>query len=210
MMDRAFYDRPTLEVARDLIGLVVVRRSPDGVVAGRVVETEAYIGLDDRASHASRGRTSRNAVMFGPPGHAYVYFVYGMHWCLNLVTEPDGIPAAVLLRAVEPVEGIALMRARRPKARKDQQLTSGPARLCQALAVDGALDGADLCTPASALHVDDRGCARGTVVAAPRVGVDYAGEWAQKPFRFYEDESPFVSARPKRNAVRGAKPGPAS
>ena len=203
MLDRAFYSRPATEVARGLIGLVLVRHSEDGVVAGRIVETEAYVGPDDRASHASRGRTARNAVMFGPPGHAYVYFVYGMHWCLNLVTGADGFPAAVLLRAVEPVDGIEIMRSRRPKARKDVQLTSGPARLCQAFAVDGAFDGLDVCAADASLFVEDRGRRVGTLVAAPRVGVDYAGEWAAKPFRFYEDESPHVSVRPK-GARRGA------
>ena len=204
MVGRAFYDRLALDVARELIGLVLVRRLPEGVAAGRIVETEAYIGLDDRASHASRGRTKRNEAMFGPPGHAYVYLIYGMHWCVNLVTEPEGVPAAVLIRAAEPVEGIEAMRARRPKARKDQQLTSGPARLCQAFGIDGSANAADLCGPDAALWVEDRGGVTGTIVAAPRVGVDYAGEWAAKPFRFYEDESPYVSARPKAARTRDA------
>ena len=195
MLSRSFYDRPALDVARDLLGLVLVRRSSEGAVAGRIVEVEAYIGVDDRASHAWRGKTARNAAMFGPPGHAYVYFIYGMHWCLNLVTDREGVPSAVLLRAVEPLEGIERMRARRPKARKDPQLTSGPARLCQAFDVTGALDGADLCLPDSALFIEDRGLGCGPVAAAPRIGVDYAGEWAAKPFRLYDAASPFVSAR---------------
>jgi DNA-3-methyladenine glycosylase len=199
MLDRAFYNRPALDVARELIGLVLVRRHEAGTVAGRIVETEAYVGIGDRASHASRGRTARNEVMFGPPGHAYVYLIYGMHWCLNLVTEREGVPAAVLIRAVEPVEGIQLMRVRRPKARTDEQLTSGPARLCQAFAIDGSLNGAGLCLPDSTLYVEGRGEGSGTIIAAPRVGVDYAGEWAAKPFRFHEDESPYVSVRPKRS-----------
>ena len=198
MLGRDFYDRPALDVARGLIGLVLVRREAEGVLAGRIVETEAYIGLEDRASHASRGRTRRNDVMFGPPGHAYVYLIYGMHWCLNLVTEPEGTPAAVLLRGIEPVEGIDVMRGRRPKARTDPQLTAGPARLCQALDVDGGLNGADVCAADGALWVEDRGLERGTVAAVPRVGVDYAGEWAARPFRFLDAESPYVSVRPKR------------
>ena len=195
MVGRWFYARPALDVARDLLGLVLVRRTPEGTVAGRIVEVEAYVGIDDRASHAWRGRTARNTAMFGPPGHAYVYFIYGMHWCLNLVTDREGVPSAVLLRAVEPVEGIELMRARRPKARKDTQLTSGPARLCQAFGVTGELNGADLCAPGASLYVADRRLGHGPLVAVPRVGVDYAREWAAKPFRFYDQSSPYVSVR---------------
>jgi len=204
MVGRVFYDRLTLDVARELVGHVLVRRLPEGLVAGRIVETEAYIGLHDRASHASRGRTKRNDPMFGPPGHAYIYLIYGMHWCLNFVTEPEGTPAAVLIRAVEPLDGVEGMRARRPKARKDTQLTSGPARLCQAFSIDGALNTADLCAPDAALWVEDRGTGPGTIATAPRVGVDYAGEWAAKPFRFYDDHSPYVSVRPKAARKRDA------
>ena len=164
-LGRSFFDRPALAVAEELLGKVLVRTTSEGVVAGRIVETEAYVGLEDRASHASRGRTERNAVMFGPPGHAYVYLVYGMHWCLNLVTEREGIPAAVLIRAVEPLEGVELMWRRRTKARRERDLTSGPARLCQAFAIDGALNGADLCGPGSELFVEGRGLAAGEVEA---------------------------------------------
>jgi len=199
MVSREFYDRPALDVARELIGLVLARRLPDGtVLAGRIVETEAYVGPDDRASHASRGRTRRNDAMFGPPGHAYVYLVYGLHWCLNLVTGPAGFPAAVLLRALEPLDGVERMRTLRPTARKDTLLASGPARLCQALAVDGSLNGADVCQPASELWVEDRGLAPGRVVAAPRIGVAYAGPWAARPYRFLDALSPHVSVRPPR------------
>jgi DNA-3-methyladenine glycosylase len=195
MVGRWFYARPALDVARDLLGLVLVRRSPEGTVAGRIVEVEAYVGIEDRASHAWRGRTPRNSVMFGPPGHAYVYFIYGMHWCLNFVSDADGVPSAVLLRGVEPLEGIERMRARRPKARKDQQLTSGPARLCQAFAVTGELNGADLCASGSVLYVEDRRLGHSPIIAVPRVGVDYAREWAAKPFRLYDASSPYVSVR---------------
>jgi len=210
MLDRAFYDRPALDVARDLIGRYLVRLLPEGRLAGRIVETEAYIGPQDLACHAARGRTARNEVMFGPPGHAYIYFIYGMHWCLNLVTEREGIPAAVLLRAVEPADGIGFMRARRPNARTDVELTSGPARLCAAFGIDGSLNGADLCRPDSVLYVEERpsaGSGRGPIVAAPRIGVAYAGEWAEKPFRFYEDRNPHVSVRLKRGgqARHGAR-----
>ncbi len=199
---RSFFDRPALGVARELLGKVLVRESGEGVVAGRIVEAEAYIGLEDRASHASRGRTERNAVMFGPPGHAYVYLIYGMHWCLNLVTERAGVPAAVLLRAVEPLEGLELMRRRRTKARRERDLTSGPARLCQAFAIDGSLNGADVCSPQATLFVEDRGLAAGEVVAAPRVGVDYAGEWALERFRFLDRQSAFVSVEPRAPDAR--------
>lgn len=193
MLPRSFYARPALDVARDLLGLVLVRRAPEGIVAGRIVEVEAYVGHEDKACHGSRGLTARNAVMFGPPGHAYVYFVYGMHWCLNLVTDGEGTPAAVLLRAVEPLEGIELMRARRSRVRNDRQLTSGPARLCAAFGIDGSLNGVDLCAPSAPLYVEDRGLGCGPIAAAPRIGVAYAGEWAPKPFRLYDPASPFVS-----------------
>lgn len=198
MRKRCFYARPALDVARELIGMVLVRRLPDGVrLAGRIVETEAYVGPEDLASHASRGRTRRNDVMFGPPGRAYIYLVYGMHWCLNFVTGPEGFPAAALIRAVEPLDGIDLIRRNRPKARKDTQLASGPGRLCQALGIDGAMNGADVCEPDSAVYVEDGGLAPGTVVAAPRVGVGYAGAWAARPFRFFDEASPHVSVRPR-------------
>ena len=167
------------------------------MVAGRIVETEAYIGSEDLACHAARGRTERTAVMFGPPGHAYVYFIYGMYWCLNIVTEAEGTAAAVLLRAVEPTDGLGLIRRRRPKAHKLHDLASGPGRLCLAFDIDGSLNGADMCLPDSPLCVEDRGAARGRLLATPRIGVDYAGPWAAKPFRFLDADSPFVSVRRK-------------
>jgi DNA-3-methyladenine glycosylase len=202
MLPRDFYDRPALEVARELIGTVLVRRLQDGaVLAGRIVETEAYTGPEDQANHASRGRTDRNAVMFGPPGRAYLYLVYGIHWCLNAVTGQEGFPAAVLLRAIEPLDGWDRIRAHRAKARKDTDLTSGPGKLCQALAIDGELNGADLCQRDSGLWIEDRGLPAGAIVAAPRVGVDYAGAWAQEPFRFCEEGNPYVSVRPKRRGT---------
>ncbi len=202
MLPRDFYDRPALEVARELIGTVLVRRLDDGaVLAGRIVEAEAYTGPEDQANHASRGRTKRNAVMFGPPARAYIYLVYGIHWCLNAVTGEEGFPAAVLLRAIEPLDGWDRIRARRPKARKDTDLTSGPGKLCQALAIDGELNGADLCQGDSGLWIEDRGLAAGAIVAAPRVGVDYAGAWAEEPFRFCAEGSPYLSVRPKRRGT---------
>ena len=141
-LDRDFYARHALEVAPELLNKVLV--APDGRT-GRIVEVEAYRGADDPGSHGFRGMTKRNATMFGPPGHLYVYFTYGMHWCANVVAETDGVAAAVLLRALTPLEGLeAMYAARGPAARRDRDLCSGPAKLTQALGIDGGLDGADL------------------------------------------------------------------
>jgi len=198
---RAFYDRPVLEVARDLLGRVVVHASDDGDVAVRLTEVEAYAGPGDPGSHAARGRTARTAVMFGPPGHAYVYFSYGMHWCANLVCGPEGTASAVLLRAGEVVGGLDLARSRRTAARRDVDLARGPARLAAALGLDRAQDGADLCAPTSALRVLDDGAAasssreRGVVVTGPRVGVSGPGGDGERfPWRSWLAGEPTVSA----------------
>ena len=171
LLPREFFARPAPEVAPGLLGCVLRRESADGPVAVQIVEVEAYAGASDPASHAFRGRTARNAVMFGPPGHAYVYFTYGMHFCVNLVCQPAGNPSAVLLRAGRVIEGAELAAARRWSARvapsagqaaqaavrpgtgREIDLARGPARLCQALAIDRALDGADVCDPASPLQI---------------------------------------------------------
>jgi DNA-3-methyladenine glycosylase len=179
-LPRAFYAQPTVVVALGLLGAYLVYERPRGRQVGRIVETEAYVGPDDRASHASRGRTPRTAIMFGPPGFAYVYLVYGMHHCLNIVTERAGFPAAVLLRALEPVVGIAAP-------------TNGPARLTRALGIDRQHNGADLTR--GPLYLAGGMRPRGPVVAAPRVGVAYAGAWARKPWRFYVQDSLWVSRR---------------
>src|SRR6476646_9547247 len=131
ILKRAFYNRPTVDVARDLLGKVLVH----GPAAGLIVETEAYLGGDDLASHSARGITERTSVIFGPPGHAYVYFIYGMYECLNLVGEPEGVPGCVLIRALEPVAGLELMRRRRPAARKPEDLAGGPGKLTLAMAI---------------------------------------------------------------------------
>lgn len=185
------FARASVELARALLGALVVRDSPDGRTAGLIVETEAYGGPEDRASHARAGRTRRTAPMFGPPGHAYVYLIYGMHSCLNVVAETDGVAGAVLIRALEPVRGVALMRGRRGAAAgADPRLAAGPARLCQALDVDRALDGHDLVSGVrlwiadAPLETAAAIAARG-VVTGPRVGVAYAGDdWAGRPWRF--------------------------
>ncbi|WP_424358476.1 DNA-3-methyladenine glycosylase [Methanocella sp. MCL-LM] len=193
VLPRDFYDRPTLEVARDLLGKTLVRELPAGRVALRIVETEAYIGENDQACHASKGMTARNHVMFGEPGHAYVYLIYGMYNCLNLVTERDGYPAAVLIRAGEPIDGEEIMASLRPKAKKPHEIASGPGKLCGATNITKALNGADVCASGE-LYVED-GPAVKKIVACPRIGVDYAGEDALRPWRFYDKRSPCVSKR---------------
>ena len=182
-LNPGFYDRPTLDVAVDLIGKVLVRALPQGQVAGKIVETEAYVGEDDLACHASKGRTPRTEVMFGPPGSAYVFLVYGFHCCLNAVTERSGYPAAVLIRAIEPVDGVELMRANRANASKDSDIGSGPAKLCQAMAIDKALNGVGL--DEDRLWIEDRRLESGHVLASPRIGVDYAGEYRDTLWRFF-------------------------
>jgi DNA-3-methyladenine glycosylase len=196
----AFYLRPLLEVTRDLLGRLLVHRAPGGTSAVRVVEAEAYDGAgQDPASHAHRGPTPRNAVMFGPPGHLYVYFTYGMHWCANVVCAPQGVAQAVLLRAGEPVLGTELMAARRPASRP-RDLARGPARLCQALGLAGWADGADLTAGPVLLTAgwpvpDDR------VAWTGRVGVTAA---ADRPWRALVAGDPHVS--PGRPGARGRRP----
>lgn len=180
-LDRAFYDRPTLRVARALIGCILVHDVGGVTRRGRIVETEAYVGTGDRACHASKGRTKRTEVMFGPPGHAYVYLIYGMYHCLNVVTETDGRAAAVLIRAVEPLDGISGENA------------SGPGRLCRVFGVDRSRDRADMTAPP--LFVTER-VGRPRIATSPRIGVGYAGTWAKKPWRFFDATSAAVS-RPR-------------
>jgi DNA-3-methyladenine glycosylase len=168
-LPREFFDRPTLAVARSLVGKYLVRESGEGTVAGKIIEVEAYVGADDRACHASKGRTARTDVMFGPAGMSYVYLIYGMYHCLNVVTERVEFPAAVLIRAVDV----------------DGELIDGPGRLCRALGIDRSLNRLDM-TIGKCLWFEDRGVdvPRGGVGRFPRIGVDYAGEWAHKPWRF--------------------------
>ncbi|MEO6629764.1 MAG: DNA-3-methyladenine glycosylase [Aquihabitans sp.] len=178
LLSRGFYRRDPLELAPDLLNKVLVH----GDRAGRIVEVEAYRGAEDPASHAYRGRTPRTEVMFGPPGHIYVYFSYGMHWCANVVAAEDGIAGAVLIRALTPLRGIDTMRAVRPAARRDIDLANGPAKACQALGIDGRLDGADLVAPGSLIGiVDDLVAPPLTPTAGPRVGISAAVDF---PWRF--------------------------
>jgi DNA-3-methyladenine glycosylase len=177
----AFYDREPERVARELLGAVLRMEDGPDVVSGRIVETEAYLGPHDPASHSAAGRTARTWHMFGPPGTAYVYFIYGMHWCVNAVTREEGYGSAVLIRALEPLEGVALMRARRPKARRDADLCNGPGKLCAALGITRELDGASL-TGDSALSIcAGEPVADARVAIGPRIGISKAVDW---PLRF--------------------------
>jgi DNA-3-methyladenine glycosylase len=186
-LPRRFYDGGALEVAPQLLNKLLVR---DGR-AGRIVEVEAYRGSDDPASHAYRGPTARNATMFGRPGRLYVYFTYGMHFCANVVCMPAGTAEAVLLRALAPVSGLESMRERRPGTTKDRELANGPAKLCQAMGITRAEDGADLVTGDHGLRVVDDGVAPPTVPATSgRVGIRHASDL---PWRFWVADDPNVS-----------------
>jgi DNA-3-methyladenine glycosylase len=178
-LPRSFYARETLVVARDLLGMHLVHEGPGGRQVGRIVETEAYKGPKDLAAHSSRGRTQRTQVMFGPPGHAYVYLIYGCWNCLNVVTAAEGVPHAVLIRALEPIEGIA-------------GATHGPGLLCRAMHIDRGLNFADLA--GETLWVEKPARYKAARAArSTRIGVDYAGVWAEKPWRFYDRDSIYVS-----------------
>jgi DNA-3-methyladenine glycosylase len=182
---RNFFNRPTLIVARELLGQRLVKIEGDQRIAGMITEAEAYIGTDDDGCHARVGLTERNRSMWGPPGHAYVYFTYGMHWMLNFVTEQEGYPAAVLLRAVEPAEGHDLIRQRRA-GRPESELTNGPAKICQAFDLDGSYDGLDLCQAGSALFLEQGvNIPDHRVTTGPRVGLNQVSEpWKSMPWRF--------------------------
>jgi DNA-3-methyladenine glycosylase len=191
-LPHAFYARPTLEVARALLGKTLWRHTAEGPAAGIVVETEAYVSASDAAAHGYQRATPRTATMYGPPGHAYVYFTYGMHYCLNCVTEPAGVGAAVLLRAVQPTHGLDLMRARRPAGTTDRDLARGPARLCQALALTIADNGLDLTGDRLWLAETPGWPDAVPIATSPRVGIRRA---AELPWRFFIAGSPWVSGR---------------
>jgi DNA-3-methyladenine glycosylase len=178
-LPRSFYERATLKVARDLIGMQLVRVYQGKQLVGRIVETEAYQGPEDLAAHSARGLTPRNAVMFGAAGHAYVYLIYGIWHCVNVVTRTVGIPHAVLIRAVEPIDNLV-------------DKTNGPGLLCRAYHIDRQLNGADLLS--DALWIEEPASTRRVhIQRATRIGVDYAGDWAHKLWRFYDRNSAYVS-----------------
>ena len=188
-----FYGRPTLEVARKLLGKVLVRRLNGRNLAGKIVETEAYVGPEDLACHASKGKTARTAIMFEQGGHAYVYMIYGFYFCLNAVTESRDFPAAVLIRALEPLDHVRVMRRLRKNPERDTNIASGPGKLCMAMAIDKSLNGFDL--TGNTLWIEDRGFEAGSIDSTPRIGVDYAGEYKDKPWRFLIRGNPHVSRR---------------
>jgi DNA-3-methyladenine glycosylase len=178
ILNKTFYEPGTLKVARALIGKKLVRQIGGLELSGMIIETEAYCGKEDSACHAHRGKTKRNSVMFGPPGHAYVYFTYGMHYLLNMVTEAEDKPCAVLIRAILPIAGLEEMEARRK--RKGPELTKGPAKLCQALGIDKSLNGWNL-TSGDQLWVEDyKNIPAKLITATPRIGIDYAKEQHRK------------------------------
>lgn len=197
-LPRSFYARPVLAVAKDVLGKLLVHDTPEGLMVGRIVEAEAYRGPEDRAAHSWGGRrTARTEVMYGEPGLAYVFFVYGMHWHLNLVTTRAGAPHAVLLRAVEPLHGVELMARRRELPETNVNLCNGPGKLCQAFGVDRRHYGVDLTTSRELFMSDGPPLPRARLGRSPRIGVDYAESWAEKPWRFFEQGNRWVSrARP--------------
>lgn len=193
---RTFYHRNVVRVARGLLGQQLVRVVKGRRLAGLIVEVEAYLGVVDRAAHTYKGRhTPRNTSMWGDGGHSYVYFTYGMHHCVNAVAGKIDQPVAVLLRALEPVDGMDIMFQLRKTARHDTDLCSGPAKLCQALAINRNQDGLDLTTSKSLFieRIRRRAYPASRIEVGPRIGVAYAGEWAKEPLRFYLKDNPHVS-----------------
>jgi len=192
---RDFFERDTLTVARNLLGQILVHEDAGCRVAGRVVEVEAYIGLEDQANHGHRGLTPRTAIMFGPAGVSYVYLIYGIYWMLNVVAKPPGAeyPAAVLLRAVEPVEGLEIMAVRRP-GRRQREWTNGPARLALAFGVNGTHTGIDMAAEGSPLRFEaGEPVPDEQVRTGPRVGINVPEPWQSKPWRLWVEGSPYVS-----------------
>lgn len=192
-LERDWFDRPAAVLATDLLGARLIHASPDGLVGGRIVEVEAYEGPEDRAAHSSRGRTARNATMFGPPGHCYVYLVYGLHHCVNVVSGPGAKPEAVLIRAMEIDEGRELARDRRGPRAPERRLASGPGNVARVLGIDRRHDGTDLLR--GPIHLEPRSGPVPELRTGPRIGVNYAGAWAARPLRTWIADDPHVSRR---------------
>jgi len=187
----SFYNRPVLHVAKDLLGKILLRKQNGKILSGKIVETEAYHETNDPSCHAHRGKTRRNAVMFGPPGHLYVYFTYGMHYCMNVVAEAEGIAAAVLIRALEPLSGIELMKSRRDEKFKEKDLCNGPAKLCQAFAITTKENGISLLE--NKIWIADSELVSSKQIAvSPRIGISSGQEL---PWRFYLKDNHFVSGK---------------
>lgn len=206
ILPSSFYHRPALDVARALIGMRLVRQLGDQRVAGRIIEAEAYQGEEDLACHARAGRTARTAVMYGPPGRAYIYFTYGMHWCLNAVTGAAGEPAAVLIRALEALEGVDLIAARRAPQPRPLWL-NGPAKLCQAFEIDRQLNGADLTAPQDGLWIEaDEPVSETQIQTSPRIGIQNVPEpWRSIPWRVFLKEGQSLSGSSTPAASRFAR-----
>jgi len=200
-LNREFYNRDTITVAKDLLGKILVHNYKGNIIKGKIVETEAYLGVKDKAAHSYGGKkTKRVEVMYGPPGVAYVYFIYGMYYCFNIVTQKEGIPEAVLIRAVEPVENIDLMAINRFKKPYEEltkyqkkNLTNGPGKLCMALNIGREQNGLDLC--GDTLYLEEGQKQYFNIVATTRIGIDYAEEAKDFPYRFYIEGNPYVSAK---------------
>jgi DNA-3-methyladenine glycosylase len=192
VLPREFYARETELVARDLLGCVLECHTDAGIASGRIVETEAYLGEHDLACHAVAGRTRRTEPLYGAPGTSYVYFIYGVHWCFNAVTRETGLPSAVLVRAIEPVAGLELMRARRAAARRDVDLTNGPGKLCAALGID-ARHNAQPLDRQPILIREGVALPREQVVVTPRIGIRECADW---PLRWLIADNPYVSKTP--------------
>jgi len=200
-LGREFYNRDTITVAKDLLGKVLVHNNKGNIMKGKIVETEAYLGLRDKAAHAYGGRrTKRVEVMYGPPGVAYVYFIYGMYYCFNIVAQEEGVPEAVLVRAIEPIESIdqmAINRFKKPYEEltryQKRNLTNGPGKLCMALNITKEHNGLDLCE--DTLYVEEGEEEDFNIITSKRIGIDYAEEAKDFPYRFYIEGNPYVSAK---------------
>lgn len=192
ILPKEFYRRETIDVAKDLLGKVIIREIGTQRITGRIVETEAYAGFDDKASHAHKGRTPRNSVMFGPAGFAYVYFTYGLHHLFNIVTEEVNYPSAVLIRAVEPISGLKLIQKNRPK-RKFHELTNGPAKFTKAFQIDKCFNGIDVSAGKGLWIENGPPIDKNRIVITSRIGVGYSKECAEWPRRFFIKDNQFIS-----------------